>query len=51
MWGTDISSASFGDSELVRPGDSVILIGAPEGLEQTVSNGIVSALVGLDAAA
>ena len=42
--GFGLSSASFGDSELVRPGDSVILIGAPEGLEQTVSNGIVSAL-------
>ena len=39
-----LPSASFGDSELVRPGDSVSLIGAPEGLEQTVSNGIVSAL-------
>ena len=42
--GFGLPSASFGDSELVRPGDSVILIGAPEGLEQTVSNGIVSAL-------
>ena len=42
--GFGLPSASFGDSELVRPGDSVILIGAPEGLEQTVSSGIVSAL-------
>ena len=42
--GFGLPSASFGDSDLVRPGDSVILIGAPEGLEQTVSNGIVSAL-------
>ena len=42
--GFGLPSASFGDSGLVRPGDSVILIGAPEGLEQTVSNGIVSAL-------
>ena len=42
--GFGLPSASFGNSELVRPGDSVILIGAPEGLEQTVSNGIVSAL-------
>ena len=42
--GFGLPSAPFGDSELVRPGDSVILIGAPKGLEQTVSNGIVSAL-------
>ena len=42
--GFGLPSSSFGDSERVRPGDSVILIGAPKGLEQTVSSGIVSAL-------
>jgi len=33
-----------GDSNAVRPGDSVLAIGHPLGLEDTVSNGLVSAV-------
>lgn len=35
---------SLGDSERVRPGDPVVAIGHPLGFEDTVSNGLVSAL-------
>jgi hypothetical protein len=34
----------LGDSERVRPGDPVVAIGHPLGFEDTVSNGLVSAL-------
>ena len=36
-------AASWGDSEKLEPGDWVLAIGSPFGLEQTVSAGIVSA--------
>ena len=36
--------ASFGDSKKIRPGDWVIAIGSPLGLEHTVTLGIISAL-------
>ena len=40
----DLPIAKLGDSDKLRPGDWVIAIGSPLGLEQTVTLGIVSAL-------
>ena len=39
---------SLGDSSSIHPGDSVVAIGHPLGLEDTVSNGLVSAIRKLD---
>jgi hypothetical protein len=35
---------SLGDDARIRPGDSVLAIGTPEGLELTVSTGVISAV-------
>ncbi len=40
----DLTAADFGDSKNLRPGDWVIAIGSPLGLEHTVTLGIISAL-------
>ncbi|MCE6998032.1 trypsin-like peptidase domain-containing protein [Saccharothrix sp. S26] len=39
-----LTPATFGDSDQVRIGDQVVAIGSPEGLQGTVTSGIVSAL-------
>jgi hypothetical protein len=46
----DLPILTLGDSDLVRPGDSVVAIGHPLGLEDTVSNGLVSAVRVVDPA-
>lgn len=38
----DLPTLKLGDSDAMRPGDSVVAIGNPMGLEDTVSNGLVS---------
>ena len=38
-----LRTVSLGNSDVIRPGDPVIAIGNPLGLEDTVSNGLVSA--------
>ena len=47
--GFDLPTATLGNSNSARSGQSVIAIGAPQGLEQTVSKGIVSAVRMMDA--
>jgi serine protease Do len=42
--GTGLPSVELGDSESLKPGQWVLAIGSPFGLEQTVSAGIVSAI-------
>jgi len=39
-----LTPATFGDSDQVKIGDEVVAIGSPEGLQGTVTSGIVSAL-------
>jgi serine protease Do len=40
--GSNLPTVSLGDSNEVKVGEDVLLLGAPRGLEETVSNGIVS---------
>jgi serine protease Do len=43
-----LPSVALGDSGAIRPGDSVVAIGHPLGLEDTVSNGLVSGIRHVD---
>ena len=45
----ELGVLTLGDSEAVHAGDSVVAIGHPLGLEDTVSNGLVSAIRVVDA--
>jgi len=40
----DLPTIPLGNSNNVQLGDEVLLVGAPEGLEQTVSNGLISGI-------
>jgi hypothetical protein len=40
----DLPTISLGNSNNVQLGDEVLLVGAPQGLEQTVSNGLISGI-------
>jgi len=40
----DLPTIPLGNSNEVRLGDDVLLVGAPQGLEQTVSNGLISGI-------
>ena len=42
--GSNLRAAAFGDSERLEPGEWVLAIGSPFGLQQTVTAGIVSAV-------
>ena len=42
--GVDTRPVTLGDSDKVAAGQPVVVVGNPEGLEQTVSNGLVSAI-------
>jgi len=43
-----LPALSLGDSDAIHPGDAIVAIGHPLGLEDTVSNGLVSAIRKLD---
>src|SRR5262252_3899164 len=42
--GVDLPTVPLGNSNEVRLGDEVLLVGAPQGLEQTVSDGLISGI-------
>ena len=46
----DLRVLALGDSDAVRAGDAIVAIGHPLGLEDTVSNGLVSAIRVIDPA-
>ena len=41
---SDLTAATFGDSDAIQVGDTVLAIGSPLGLQGSVTAGIVSAM-------